>query len=67
MANANAKRMLGSRIAAKLSTEQARDICVDPRPNRAIERAYGISHGTVSKIKRGISYATETKELRHGV
>ena len=65
MAEANAVRMRGQRLTAKLTVEQVRAIYLDPRPKRAIERAYGMSHGVVQAIKRGRSWANETRDLRN--
>ena len=67
MRMANSKRMVGSKIAAKLTTEQVRSIYLDPRPNRAIEREYGMSHGVVKDIKSGRTWKKETEDLRNAV
>lgn len=42
--------------AAKLTADQATAIRLDPRSQTAIARAYGISQGQVSRIKRGTKW-----------
>jgi len=63
---ASKEKVRGNRWRAKLTAEQARAIYSDPRPYRAIERAYGMAHGVVSHIKRGLTWAEQTKEIRRG-
>ena len=65
MASANAIRMKGSRITAKLTEDQVRAIYLDPRPNREIERAYKMSHGTAKNIKMRRCWASVTGDLNH--
>lgn len=66
MAAANSIRMRGQRIAAKLTEQQVRDIYLDPRPNRVIEREYGMSHRTARRIKTRRNWASVTEGLHHG-
>ena len=56
-------RMRTSRIAAKLTEEQVRMIYLDRRPNRVIEREYGMSHGIARQIKARKTWASVTGDL----
>ena len=56
-------RMRTSRIAAKLTEEQVRSIYLDRRPNRVIERDYGMSHGIARQIKSRKTWASITGDL----
>lgn len=60
---ASSLRLKSQKIAAKLTPEQARAIFLDTRPNRAIERAYGVAHGVARSIKRGRTWADVTEDL----
>lgn len=42
--------------ASKLSADQVRAIRLDQRSNRAVARAYGVDKGTISSIRRGLTW-----------
>lgn len=62
-AAASSIRMRSQRIAAKLTEEQVCAIYLDRRPNRVIERDYGMSHGIARQIKSRKTWASITGDL----
>ena len=62
----NSRRLKIFRVAAKLTEQQAREIYLDRRPNRVIERDYGKSHGIARQIKSRKIWASVTEGLHHG-
>lgn len=62
----NASRLKVIKLAAKLTEKQVRSIYLDDRPNRVIEREYGMSHGIARQIKLRKTWASVTEGLHHG-
>ena len=50
------KRRTRKKITKRLSCKQAQAIIDDPRNNVQLAKVYGVSQGTISKMKAGITW-----------